>query len=101
MVHGLIRDPVNWILGGLGSITAVGAAALLDPTGAVAAFLATTLAQAPTLFTLSGIGIAAAGRVPSVQDFEPILKVVWIGSGLIFAGGLADRYWDSLKERIL
>lgn len=101
MAHNPLHDPANWVLGGLGSVTAVGGAILFDPTGAVAAIVATTVAQAPTLFTLSSLGLAAGDRFQSFADYQTILLGVWVVSGLLFAAGLADEYWDGLKERLL
>lgn len=101
MAAAALRDASNWVLGALGSIFTVGAAALFDPTGTVFALLSTTLAQAPTLFTLSSLGLAAGDRLGGLfTDLQPWLLGVWVGSGLLFAGGLIDRYWDALKERL-
>jgi hypothetical protein len=101
MTHRLLHEADKWVLGGLGSLTAVLGAIAFDPTGAVVAILATVASSADILFTVFSIfGFTVAPEVPRFADWAPYLQGAAIGFGILFALTLLDRFWDNLMERL-
>lgn len=102
MVHAVLRDPANWVLGALGSVVAVGGAVLFDPFGAAAVIVSVFVSQAPNIFTLSSLLLAFADRIGGVvAQYQTAITVIWVLSLVLFAAGVWDKIWDGLEERLL
>lgn len=101
MPHDILRDPINWLLGGLTGLLSVLAAVAMDPTGGVAAVLATILDSVGTLFTVTSIfGFTVAPNLPSLAPYTPILQGAAVVFAVLWGVVLLDSVYENLKRRV-
>lgn len=98
----VLKNGLSWVDGALASISAVSAAILMDPTGAIGAVTTTLVQQSGALSSVAGIfGSQVAPNVPALQPHAGVIQGLAIVFGVVFALRQLDKVWDGLKDRLL
>lgn len=95
----IVRHPVAWAVGGVVSVFTVIGSIIGDPTGTIVTVFSTMIDLAMPIFTATSIaGFTLAPEIPQIPARG--VQIIAIIFGLIVVALIADRVWDSIKERV-
>lgn len=98
-VERILKSPLSWLIGGIGSVATVVLYLAGDPTGLVAAVIVLIWSMSSQIF--GGLSILAFTIAPNVS-WVPVqpLSALAVGFGIVAVLRILYKVWRRLKGRV-